>query len=381
MAYSKYFLYKKQVSFDGGETWEDTDPLETTTSGDPIATYETLEECENPFYLTIVPHQNGELKFSARGNYYIEYDYSVDSGHTWSSATSETIIPLVSGDKVMFKGELTADYQEGVYWNGIGTFSASTPFDAEGNPMSLLFGEDFSDKKSLAGKVNAFGHMFHGSSIVNAENLILPATVLSEMCYSSMFFDCASLVTTPQLVATNLSAGTGCYTYMFGACTSLITAPELIATELSDSCYGGMFAGCTSLTTAPELPATVIYQHSYQGMFSGCTSLTTAPKILPAMELPMGCYDMMFMNCTSLRKAPELPSTSGGREWCYLEMFRGCSSLNEITCLLTNSEFITGLWVVGVSSSGTFTKAANSTYWDNLDGDSGIPTGWSVRTK
>lgn len=55
MEYSKYFLYKKQVSYDAGETWEDTDPLETTTSGDPIATYETLAECESgtpKFYAT-----------------------------------------------------------------------------------------------------------------------------------------------------------------------------------------------------------------------------------------------------------------------------------------------------------------------------------------
>ena len=46
MAYSRYFLYKRQFSYDGGQTWVDTDPLETTINGDPIATYDTLEECE-----------------------------------------------------------------------------------------------------------------------------------------------------------------------------------------------------------------------------------------------------------------------------------------------------------------------------------------------
>lgn len=47
MAYSKYFVYKKQVSNDGGQTWTDTVPLETTTSGDPIFVCETLAECES----------------------------------------------------------------------------------------------------------------------------------------------------------------------------------------------------------------------------------------------------------------------------------------------------------------------------------------------
>lgn len=44
MSYRKYYLYKEQVSLDDGETWEDTG--NETPSGDPIASYSTLEECE-----------------------------------------------------------------------------------------------------------------------------------------------------------------------------------------------------------------------------------------------------------------------------------------------------------------------------------------------
>lgn len=44
MIYQKYYLWKEQVSLDGGETWEDTG--NETPSGDPIASYSTLEECE-----------------------------------------------------------------------------------------------------------------------------------------------------------------------------------------------------------------------------------------------------------------------------------------------------------------------------------------------
>lgn len=46
MSYKKYYLYKQQVSYDDGETWEDVSPLVTTPSGSPIGEYATLEQCE-----------------------------------------------------------------------------------------------------------------------------------------------------------------------------------------------------------------------------------------------------------------------------------------------------------------------------------------------
>ena len=46
MSYKKYYLYKQEVSYDDGETWEDVSPTVTTPSGDPIGEYATLEECE-----------------------------------------------------------------------------------------------------------------------------------------------------------------------------------------------------------------------------------------------------------------------------------------------------------------------------------------------
>ena len=49
MGYKKYYLYKRQESVDGGETWSDIFPLETAPSGNPIGTYSTLAECEGLF--------------------------------------------------------------------------------------------------------------------------------------------------------------------------------------------------------------------------------------------------------------------------------------------------------------------------------------------
>lgn len=63
--------------------------------------------------------------------------------------------------------------------------------------------------------------------------------------------------------------------------------------------FSSMFSDCTSLTTAPELPATVLADYCYYGMFNGCTSLTTAPE-LPAATLASYCYYYMFYGCNKI---------------------------------------------------------------------------------
>lgn len=51
MSYKKYYLYKKQVSNDNGQTWADVVPEELIASGESIGTYDTLAECETtPLY-------------------------------------------------------------------------------------------------------------------------------------------------------------------------------------------------------------------------------------------------------------------------------------------------------------------------------------------
>ena len=62
---------------------------------------------------------------------------------------------------------------------------------------------------------------------------------------------------------------------MFNGCKSLTNAPKLPATILAESCYQSMFYACTGLTTAPELPATTLADYCYYHMFYDCTSLNT----------------------------------------------------------------------------------------------------------
>ena len=178
---------------------------------------------------------------------------------------------------------------------------------------------------------------------------------------------------------------------MFKQCTSLTTAPELPATTLADYCYSGMFTQCTSLTTAPALPATTLAIYCYDSMFAACTSLTQAPA-LPATTLADWCYYKMFYNCTSLTTAPELPATTL-KTHCYNSMFSYCTSLNYVRALFTTKELFTVSagggsvayhytvnWLSGVSEVGTFEKNKNAAWSVNyyLTGGSGIPENWTI---
>ena len=245
----------------------------------------------------------------------------------WASITSNTsssapTINVVKGDKIQFRGNNAQYATNTSVYNSFRGSTAS--FEAEGNIMSLIYGDDFKNKLTISGEY-AFTSLFEKCvNLVSAENLILPATTLANHCYQSMFRDCSSLTTAPSVLPATTLAN-NCYQYMFYGCTKLTTAPALPATTLADYCYQNMFYRCTSLTTAPELPATKLASNCYNSMFYGCTKLTTVPK-LPATTLVGNCYQSMFQGCTSLTTAPELPATTLVDN-CYQNMFSYCPSL------------------------------------------------------
>ena len=291
-------------------------------------------------YLTFVAKESGTFTFTPQNSNVISY--STDGEH-WTEGNS---VEVNNGDKVMWKGTMTPSN------NGVGTFSSTADFDVQGNVMSLLYGDNFKGQTDLTGKNYAFMLLFNNNAnVINAKNLLLPATTLASNCYAGMFF----------------------------GCTKLTEAPELPATTLASSCYGSMFRDCTSLTTAPELPATTLASQCYGAMFNGCTSLLIAPSVLPATTLASSCYNNMFMGCTSLTTAPELPATTLASN-CYNFMFNGCTSLNYIKAMFTTTPGVsyTGNWVSGVAATGTFVKNS-AAQWD-VTSANGIPTGWTIET-
>lgn len=108
MSYQKFYLYKKQYSSDGGQTWYDVTPLETAPSGDPIGTYDTLAECEAPQYRTTsgTPYCTGYDKYV---DVYTQVSY--DAGATWTTtATTPTLVEQDSEDCGWTPPEVIAKY-------------------------------------------------------------------------------------------------------------------------------------------------------------------------------------------------------------------------------------------------------------------------------
>ena len=254
---------------------------------------------------------------------------TVDGSVTISNATKNSFRTNLG----MFSAGETIAVPKGskLFMKGVNTvqslFTGKAPSNAwklggtniriSGNIQTLL-----GDEKQDGVGDYAFNYLFYNSPLVDAGELMLPATTLASNCYSSMF----------------------------RSCTSLTQAPALPATTLGDSCYTSMFASCMSLTRAPALPATT---------------------------LASNCYDYMFSNCTSLTQAPVLPATTLA-ESCYSSMFVECKKLNYIKCLATDVKRVNTLnWVSGVASSGTFVKNRNESNWPS--GDDGIPSGWTVQ--
>lgn len=66
--------------------------------------------------------------------------------------------------------------------------------------------------------------------------------------------------------------GNDCFRELFSN-SNLTTAPSLPATTLTDYCYSGMFNACISLSTIPALPATTLTTGCYYGMFNKCYQL------------------------------------------------------------------------------------------------------------
>ena len=314
-------------------------------------------------YLTIEALTDATVLFNKNdGNISRTIQYSKDK-NTWNTIsfvhpsgdiTESSSVSLLAGEKLYLKGNNSSYGSTNGGFCRINIHKGSG--NIYGNIMSLIYGDNFYGQTVLDTPYSffCFFKAAYHNNIIDASNLILPATTLSTDCYSNMFSYCEHLTTAPELPATTLARY--CYFAMFSNCTSLTTAPELPATTLATGCYSGMFADCTSLTTAPELPA----------------------KTLPPGSSTNGCYDNMFIGCTSLTTAPELPATVL-TDFAYWSMFKECKSLRYIKCLATDIDAFrcTLNWLEGASSTGTFVKNPNMSNWPT--GESGIPSGWTVQ--
>lgn len=352
--------------------------------------------------LTFRALEDGTFSFSVN-----PVKYSLDGGSTWTILPAGQSTPTIyAGQRIMWM----IDYMEnpGQYeeWfaptssAGLGTFSSTGKFDAEGNIMSLWYGTTFASQTALPLNY-MFRHLFEGGKVCDCRNLKLPATTLTDYCYADMFYQCDNLHTPAELPA--LTMVQYCYYDMYYGCNSLYVAPELPATTLAKSCYGRMFY-FSGLRKAPALRATTLAENCYQWMFNNCLYLEYPPA-LPATTLATRCYDSMFYNCKALKEAPVLPATTLATYCyyrmfyncrsllsgpvlpaatlvnnCYYQMFYGCSNMRYLKCMATDisASNCTKEWLQNVAGVGYghFVRAAGVA-WSN---DQNGYRGWTLYT-
>ncbi len=296
-------------------------------------------------YLTFTAEKDGSSFGIKNEDNNPDVQYSLDDGETWVQLVDGEMITLEQkGDRALLRGKnpegFTRDFRKRTIFIMTGSIAASgsvmSLIDEEGEskkiPCKYCFLYLFKDCYSLISApelpateltYSCYSGMFMGCTWLK-QAPELPAIVLAEECYECMFSSCSSLTQAPELPATVLAER--CYNSMFSFCVSLTQVPELPATVLTESCYQSMFESCSSLTQAPKLPATVLTEYCYASMFQSCISLTQAPE-LPAMELAEGCYSSMFAS-SEIERAPKLPATKLAKS-CYSSMFWGCTNLTE----------------------------------------------------
>lgn len=257
--------------------------------------------------------------------------YSTDGGANWSNLTTSTrttytLGSINSGGTLIMKA-VTTNQSLGINYNYGHYFRASGDFEVEGNLMSLLTGNE-TDTEFIGGSYN-FAQLFSGcTNLVNAENLIIPASAMTS------------------------------------------------------NAFNGTFRGCTSLTKAPELPAKVMANACYSSMFEGCTSLSKPPSVLNVNGVEGSCFQRMFcmsrnsMVTSAMKYTPKMYGSYNTATFAQ-QMFCGNGSLETVECYMTKTsgDFSQTNWMQYTNSTGTFKKLSTQTF---VSGVNGIPDGWTV---
>lgn len=372
----KYYKQKRQVSYDGGATWQDVIPYEYQ-KGD-LYEYESADCGSLVVYRWINMDSSVDYYCEGTTKYYKQKrQVSYDGGVTWRDVTpAEYQRGGVAEQQSTDCGYVppVAQYR---WIKSDDTICVETP-----TPHPLV--EQYLTVVPLtSGTIAKIGHREDyqystdsGSTWINATS----ATSISLTTGNKIMFK-GTITPTAYQASGRFSASTGTQFDVEGNVMSLLYGDDYSGkTSLSGKTYAfsSLFLGCNGLVSAAllSLPATVLSNSCYANMFKNCTSLVTPPQ-LSATSLQTGCYKEMFAGCTSLTSSPKLPATIIGNQ-SYYGMFNGCTSLNNITCMATNRSAVqcTTNWVNNVAATGTFYKNSSTTWSRGVDA---VPTGWEIK--
>lgn len=200
---------------------------------------------------------------------------TVDGSVTISSATENSFrtnqgtfsagetIAVPKGSKLFMKGVNTV---QSLFTDKVSSNAwklGGTNIRISGNIQTLL-----GDEKQDGVGDCAFSFLFYNSPLVDAGELMLPATTLASSCYYYMFGDCTRLTQAPALPATTLASY--CYTNMFRDCTKL-NYIKCLATDVKHTNTMNWVRGVASGGTFVKNKNESNWPSGYDGIPSGWT--------------------------------------------------------------------------------------------------------------
>jgi len=181
----------------------------------------------------------------------ISYSYDAE---TWSTLAPNTEITLNTNAKVYIKGynsiHAYRDNSNYMRFNFTTDENNKGYVKASGNINSLYDNNDGSGITSIPTQY-AYYTLFQSCSLlVDASELLLPSTSLSNYCYSSMFSYDTNLRAAPSVLPAT-SSTLCCYQNMFSYCSNLEQSPEIMLTNISSTnqCCINMFSSCRKLNS------------------------------------------------------------------------------------------------------------------------------------
>lgn len=178
--------------------------------------------------------------------------YSYDSGETMQTIAAEAVeyLPLMVGQSLMFVGTSKPSFSMYVYdgnsYLAVNTGTTDSKYVVEGNPLSVLYGENFFLRTTLDSSLSSlFQNM---QLLVDAHELALPATeITATQAYYRMFNGCSELVYPPEELPAENPANRA-YEQMFWYCPNLVESPQIGIVSGGTSAMTQMFEGCTVIS-------------------------------------------------------------------------------------------------------------------------------------
>ena len=212
-------------------------------------------------YFNVISHEDQEIAFS------FDSQYNFNDGSGWHDLEMWEPVSIPK-DSILYVANTDID-DTFPYPRLLGD---AQNISLAGNIMSLVYGHNFREQYSLKGLVDIFTGFANKDidslAIKNIENLILPATELSEYCYSYMFYGCEYIKKAPELPASVLVGN--CYESMFEGCSNL-NYIKMLATDIHAGGLTNWVKGVPSTGTFVKHPEATWNVRGVNGVPEGWT--------------------------------------------------------------------------------------------------------------